>query len=205
MKDFTFYPRKLKARFTRYRCAWTYMKASEKRKAEFLKPRKDRMFNRKEYRTTRKGKVLGFTTSGGRTFFAMCPSPWSSEAYARIIRERVGPFFRACFPERPRIRILLDSEPLLHTGAAKAAYAEFGLEVLPDWPTYSPDLNPQENVWAWVEKALRKEEHSSDNFHTFSKKVLVVARRYPSAEELVPSMHKRLQEVMRCKGAMTKY
>ena len=35
--------------------------------------------------------------------------------------------------------------------------------------------------------------------------LLVVVRRYPNAEALVPSMHARLQEVLRCKGAMTRY
>ena len=205
LKDFTYYPRKLKAKFARYRCAWTYMKATEKRKAEFLKPRKDRMFKREEYKTVRKGKILGFTTSSGHTMFATCPSPWSGDAYARLVRRRVGPFFRSRFPDRHRIRILLDSEPLLHTDAAKAAYAEFGLEVLPGWPTFSPDLNPQENVWSWAEAALRKEEQPSDSFAKFLRKLLVVARRYPNAEALVPSMHARIQEVLRCKGAMTRY
>ena len=205
LKDFTFYPRKLKARFARYRCAWTYMKKCEKRQAQFLKPRKDRMFKRKEYKTVRKGKVLGFTTSCGRTIFATCPSPWNGDAYARLVRRRVGPFFRACFPDRPRIRILLDGEPLLHTDAAKAAYTEFGLEVLPGWPTFSPDLNPQENVWSWVEQALRKEERASDSFLSFSRKLMTVARRYPNAEALVPSMHDRIHEVLRCKGGVTKY
>ena len=108
-------------------------------------------------------------------------------------------------PGDPIISILLDSEPLLHTEVAKAAYAEFGLEVLSDWPTYSPDLNPQGNVWAWAEKALRKEEHASDSFLKFTKKLLVAARRYPSAEALVASMHDRIQEVLWCKGGMTKY
>ena len=73
----------------------------------------------------------------------------------------------------------MPQEPLLHTEVAKAAHAEFGLEVLSDWPMYSPDLNPQENVRVWVEKALRKEEHASDSFLKFTKKLLVVARRFP--------------------------
>ena len=112
---------------------------------------------------------------------------------------------RASFPDKVRIRILLDSEPLLHTSEAKAAFAEHGLEVMPDWPKYSPDLNPQEHVWSWAERALRKEERKSDTFQVFTRKLLVVARRYPSAAALMPSMHGRVQEVLRCKGAMTKY
>ena len=81
---------------------------------ELLKPKKERMFARKEYRAARKGKILGFTASNGRQLNALCPSPWSSDAFARSVRRRVGPLFRSCFPERASMRILLGSEPLLH-------------------------------------------------------------------------------------------
>ena len=181
------------------------MKASEQRKAEFLKPKKGQMFGRKEYKSVKQGKVLGFTASDGRMLFVMCPSPWSTTEFARLVRTKVGPLLRAAFPDKARVRILLDSEPLLHTSQAKAAFAEHGLEVMPDWPKYSPDLNPQEHVWSWVERALRKEERKSDTFQVFTRKLLVVARRYPSAAAFMPSMHGRVQEVLRCKGAMTKY
>ena len=114
-------------------------------------------------------------------------------------------FFRACFPDRASIRTLLDSEPLLHTGVARAAFAEFGLQAMAAWPKYSPDLNPQENVWSWVEEALRKEERLSDTFAVFTRKLLRVSKRYPSAAALIPSMQKRLQEALLCKGGMTKF
>ena len=52
---------------------------------------------------------------------------------------------------------------------------------------------------------MRKEEQASDTFLTFSRKLLTVARRYPNAESLVPSMHDRIVEVLRLKGAMSKY
>ena len=163
------------------------------------------MFGKKEYRAARKGKILGFTASNGRQLFILCPSPWNSEAFARLVKRRVGPFFRLCFPDRASIRILLDSEPLLHTSVARAAFAQFGLLPMAAWPKYSPDLNPQENVWSWVEQALRKEERMSDISAVFTRNPLRVSKRYPNAAALIPSMQKRLQEVLLCKGGMTKF
>ena len=72
-------------------------------------------------------------------------------------------------------------------------------------PKYSPDMNPQENLWRWTEKALRREEQKADTFQTFCRKLLRVARRYPSPESLIPSMAKRVKAVMKHGGAMTKY
>ena len=45
----------------------------------------------------------------------------------------------------------------------------------------------------------------SDTFAVFTRKLLRVSKRYPSAAALIPSMQKRLQEVLLCKGGMTKF
>ena len=151
-----------------------------------------------------RARFLGFTTSSGRKLFVLCPQPWCADAFAKVVRQRVGPFFKAAFPDKQRIRVLLDSEPLLHAGPAKAALASFGIEALPDWPKYSPDLNPQEIVWGWVEEALRAEEDKADSYADFCRKLFKVARRYP-ANSLIGSMHQRVQAVLASKGAMTRY
>ena len=57
---------------------------------------------------------------------------------------------------------------------------------------------------SWVEQALRREERMSDTFAVFTRKVLRVSKRYPSAAALIPSMHKRMKEVLSCKGGMAK-
>ena len=120
-------------------------------------------------------------------------------------RLRQGFFFRDNFTGSATIRILIDEEPLLHTYIGKAAFAQFGMHALAGWPKYSPDLNPQENVWSWVEEALRKQEKRSDTFDVFWKKIFVVSRRYPGAGALIPSMAQRLQAVLDLKGGMTRY
>ena len=74
MKDVIFYPRRLKARFTRYRCPWTYMTQCEKYKKEFLRPKKQTRFSRKEYKLVKNVKILGFTASAGKQLFVKCRS-----------------------------------------------------------------------------------------------------------------------------------
>ena len=84
----------------------------------------------------------------------------------------------------------------------QAAFAEFGIEVLSNWPAYSPDLNPEENIWPWVLRQLRNREHYTTSFEA---KVLSLVRAFPGKEKLVGSMTARLQQCMARKGAMTKF
>jgi hypothetical protein len=77
-------------------------------------------------------------------------------------QEQGGALLEKGVPNKRACQILLDGEQLLHALVAKAAMTEVGLTVLPNWPRYSPDLNPQENVWAWAEERLR-------SFETFKK------------------------------------
>ena len=60
---------------------------------------------------------------------------------------------------------------MLHGAAAKAAMRQHGVQVLPKWPPYSPELNPQENVWSWAEGKLRKLEDNArdDSFEAFQR------------------------------------
>ena len=52
-------------RFQRYRVKKTYMKANERLKPGFLRPK--RWFNTKEYKKTQKVKVFGLTASNGES------------------------------------------------------------------------------------------------------------------------------------------
>ena len=78
---------------------------------------------------------------------------------------------------------------------------EGGVSVFPNWPKYSPDLNPQENVWAWTETAVRKKESARDTFEAFQQKVLKTCKEYPYGDKLIGGMAKRMKLLVDLSGA----
>ena len=80
--------------------------------------------------------------------------------------------------------------------------AELGIQVLKHWPPYSPDLNPQENVWPWIEKRLRQSEQKGGTFGVFKQRLTRAAAAYPDAERLVASLAKRMRGCVDRQGAM---
>ena len=204
-KEFTFYPPELKPRFRRLRQRWTYMTKEEQHQSAFMRPK--RWFKASEYRKTIKQHVFGFTTSAGQKLAFLVPKPWSTEQWAVEVRNRLAPFLRSAFPGRRSFQFLLDGEAFLHGPEAKTAMAEAGITVLPGWPSYSPDLNPQENVWGWAEERLRDIEVDTDTFGHFQIKVMRAVEAYPfeAGVKLIPAIGKRLKEVIEKQGAALKY
>ena len=199
-KEFTFYPKALQGKFQRLRAPWTYMSVKEKKKGPFLRPK--RWFPKKEWKKTKKQKVFGMTTSTGRSLVFLVPKPYSSEQWAVHLKKKVVPFLKRAFPSLSEYRVLLDGEKLFYAAPAKKAMKDNSVTVLSDWPQYSPDLNPQENVWAWSENRLRKLETGKDDFEAFQKKVLKAVNDYPSSAKLVGSMAKRCKSLLARSGAM---
>ena len=66
-------------------------------------------------------------------------------------------------------------------------------------------MNPQENGWSWLEKAVRDDEQKSDTYAVFCRRLLRVAQRYPGAAGLIGTMTSRIQKVLGVRGGMTKY
>ena len=198
LQEFTWYPVELQPKFQRLRAPWTYMHAKEKNTGPFLRPK--RWFPKKEYLKVKKQYVFGLTTSNGQSLQFLVPKPRSAEQWAGDVKNKLVPFLKRCFPNRTSYNILLDGEKLLHAPPAKAALQAGKVTVEKGWPSYSPDLNPQEHVWAWAEKELRRMETGRDSFPTWQTKVLKAVAKYPAKAKLVGSMAKRCQEVVKRSG-----
>jgi len=193
-KIFSWYPNDMQAQFRRLRAPWTYMTPAEKKQGPFQRPK--RWFPAKEYKRRKVQKVFGLTTSNGKSLCFPVTKPYHSIEWAADMKLHVAPFLKETFPRLQSYKILLDGEPLFYTAVAKKAMTECNISVLPNWPKYSPDLNPQENVWGWAEKKLRVLELPNDTFEEFQPKILEAVGEYPGSAKLVGSMAKRCQSVL---------
>lgn len=83
-----------------------------------------------------------------------------------------------------------------------------GLDIVKtDHPPISPDLNPQENVWNWLEEYVSERCHSGIRNHELACIVQEGWHALPAniLENLVCSMPRRVQEVIERDGRATQY
>jgi hypothetical protein len=198
-KLFTWYPMDMRPTFDRLKAPWTYMTDAERNQIEFQRPK--RWFPKKEWAKVRKQKVFGLTLSTGDQLCFLVPKPYSTVLWAADIKNKVVPFLKRIFPSRTNFTILFDGEYLLHGPEAKVAMQIGGITVFPKWPGYSPDLNPEENVWAWSEPDLRKNEKPRDSFEVFQQRLLKTCKAYPDGHKLIAGMPKRMRLVVDKEGA----
>ena len=83
-------------------------------------------------------------------------------------------------------------------------FNKYNIKTIP-WPPYSPDLNPIENIWAWIERELAKVQIST--LGQLKDVLKETWYRVPQAmcKNLVESMPKRFLSCIKAKGRYTKY
>ncbi len=79
------------------------------------------------------------------------------------------------------------------------------ISLLPNWPPNSPDLNPIENLWGYVQAKVHSQGHTT--FETFREAVLKELGSVPQEllANLYHSMAKRMAQMIKFGGDKTKY
>lgn len=124
--------------------------------------------------------------------------------YEKVLIEELLPTIDNQFPDQNCI-FQHDGAPCHRAGAIKKLFDDFGIEELTPWPGNSPDLNPIENLWSILKQRVNKSQPTSTRdlqdliLHEWNSIDINII------QNLISSMPKRIEEVLRNRGQHCKY
>ena len=127
----------------------------------------------------------------------------NSRLYCRILESNLKPTYKKFFP-KGQWYFLQDNDPSHTSGLAKSWFHRNGVTVL-DFPPWSPDLNPIENVWPVLQRAVDQHNASDEAELEAAIQAEWEALSPDFLAKLAHSMPKRLAEVIAHNGHKTHY
>ncbi len=97
-----------------------------------------------------------------------------------------------------------DLAPAHTAKGTKSWFNDHGVTVL-DWPANSPDLNPIENLWGIVKRKMRDTRPNNVDDLKATVKETWASTPPQQCHKLITSMPRRIEAVIKAKGAPTKY
>ncbi len=97
-----------------------------------------------------------------------------------------------------------DLAPAHTAKGTKSWFNDHGVTVL-DWPANSPDLNPIENLWGIVKRKMRDTRLNNADDLKATVKETWASIPPQQCHKLITSMPRRIEAVIKAKGAPTKY
>lgn len=99
-----------------------------------------------------------------------------------------------------------DNDPKHMSGLATQWFEDNNIQVL-GWPSQSPDMNPLEHLWDHLKRQLRKYPTPPKGVHELWDRVAEEWDEIPPevCQNLIESMPRRIQAVIKAKGGHTKY
>ncbi|GAB0087664.1 fat-like cadherin-related tumor suppressor homolog [Sergentomyia squamirostris] len=130
-----------------------------------------------------------------------------SRDYIIVLRSRILPFLPG---DRRQNYIFQQDNARIHVSAEAMGWiGAQDIEVLP-WPACSPDLNPIENLWGILVRRIYDPDSENCEFNNTSDLKAAIIKAWQEFEQetitnLIQSMPKRIFEVIRKNGGLTKY
>lgn len=151
--------------------------------------------------------IWGCFTYRGANFMTKIEGGLDSSLYCEILSEEFLQTLDYYGLKAVDIVFQQGNDPKHTSKLAKKWFEDHKVLVL-DWPPYSPDLNPIENIWTFVKQQLCKFETAPKSMHELWERVQRVWNYKITSEyclKLVESMPERLEAVINAKGGQTKW
>ena len=99
-----------------------------------------------------------------------------------------------------------DNDPKHTSEKGKTWFNDHGFDVMV-WPANSPDLNPIEHLWDHVKRKLGEYENAPNGILELWERVEKIWEEIPESvyQNLISSMPRRVEEVLKAKGGCTRY
>ena len=143
----------------------------------------------------------------GRARLTLCEPRQNSQAYQDTILTPNLNFIKRRGGNRGRAPIVFQQDgATCHTSVSTRGFlARNGVQVLPEWPPNSPDLNPVEHCWAWIARRLIGQNFASAEALEAGVRRIWAQRPPDLLLRLFASMPSRCEAVIKAKGGHTKY
>ena len=125
----------------------------------------------------------------------------NSERYIKVLEDFVYPI--SFEKGDPSIDWLyMDDNASCHRShITKQFKKQMGLRTI-EWPPYSPDINPIENIWSVMKKTIRRNIQLTDDLVNLKRLVINTWKDIPQAtiDNVINSMSSRVGKILNCKG-----
>ena len=129
-----------------------------------------------------------------------------SQLYCEILSDNLMGTIRHYGWGRDDIVFQQDNDPKHTSKLAKDWFEENGITVM-DWPPQSPDLNPIEHLWHTLKYQLRMYSKPPESVAELWERVQDEWNKIPveTVQNLIDSMPKRINAVLKARGGYTEY
>jgi transposase len=148
----------------------------------------------------------GCISSLGRGSLVVIDGNMNEKKYMKVLREELLPEATAAYDNGISVKVMHDNAPCHKSNSIKAYINNSGVEFLV-WPPYSPDLNPIENVWAWIKWKLYTEFPPAQTKDELIEYVFICWESLDreKCQKYCNGYNKRLLAVLEADGLQTKY
>jgi transposase len=150
--------------------------------------------------------IWGCMTVDGVGFMCKIEGTLNGDLYLDILKDEFQRTIKYYHLDRSKVIFQHDNASCHKTAEVRKWLKNRPFEVL-DWPAQSPDLNPIEMLWAIVKRRLNEFEEPPSGMNELWERVQQIWDEVSSetCRELIESMPKRIEAVLRAKGRWTNF